>query len=88
MRFVPILLGTDRYADLESLGKANCEGDRRSSSSRFFIIASSDMNHYENDVVTRGKQLAAIDRFWRSTRAASTTRCARKASPCAATPQR
>lgn len=62
VRFVPILLGTDRYADLESLGKAIAKViDAQLKPA--LLIASSDMNHYENDVVTRAKDKLAIDRI-------------------------
>jgi AmmeMemoRadiSam system protein B len=62
VRFVPILLGTDRYADLESLGKAIAKVID-AQLKPVLIIASSDMNHYENDVVTRAKDKLAIDRI-------------------------
>jgi AmmeMemoRadiSam system protein B len=62
VRFVPILLGTDRYADLESLGKAIAKVID-AQLKPVLIIASSDMNHYENDVATRAKDKLAIDKI-------------------------
>ncbi len=60
--FVPIALGTSRYEILEALGIAIADavlelGDR------VLLIASSDMNHYENDAVTRQKDAKAIERI-------------------------
>lgn len=60
--FVPIALGTGRYELLEGLGEAIAEvvlalGER------VLLIASSDMNHYENDTVTRIKDQKAIERI-------------------------
>jgi len=62
VRFVPVVLGTDRYTDLENLGKAMAkvvEAQREP----VLLIASSDMNHYENDALTRVKDKLAIDRI-------------------------
>jgi len=60
LSFVPIALGTGRYGILESLGNAIAEviSTRRE---RILILASSDMNHYENDQITRIKDHKAID---------------------------
>ncbi len=61
VRFVPITVGTGSLAHLEELGRAIAEViakiDRNT-----LIIASSDMNHYESDAVTRVKDRKAIDR--------------------------
>ena len=46
--FVPIALGTGRFEILEALGNAIAEAVR-AQNERVLIIASSDMNHYEND---------------------------------------
>ncbi len=58
--FVPIALGTGRYEVLEALGNAIAEVVR-TQNERVLIIASSDMNHYENDRVTRVKDGKAIE---------------------------
>lgn len=60
--FVPIALGTGRYETLESLGHAIAQviSERRE---RILIFASSDMNHYENDQITRIKDHKAIDQI-------------------------
>jgi AmmeMemoRadiSam system protein B len=62
VRFVPVLLGTDRYTDLESLGNAIAKVVK-AQREPVLLIASSDMNHYENDVVTRVKDKLAIDKI-------------------------
>jgi MEMO1 family protein len=61
-RFVPIALGTVDFAALEALGLAIAEV-LRAGAEPVFIIASSDMNHYESDSVTRKKDYTAIDRI-------------------------
>jgi MEMO1 family protein len=61
-RFVPIALGTADYAQLESLGRAIAEVLRRQSEP-VLMIASSDMNHYESDEVTRRKDGQALERL-------------------------
>ncbi len=62
LRFVPVALGTDRYAALEELGRAVAQvvAEQREP---VLIVASSDMNHYESDAVTRVKDRLAIDRI-------------------------
>jgi AmmeMemoRadiSam system protein B len=60
-RFVPIALGTAQFAVLEALGEAVGEVVR-AQSEPVLLIASSDMNHYENDSITRVKDQKAIDR--------------------------
>jgi AmmeMemoRadiSam system protein B len=61
MRFVPIVVGTTDIEGLTRLGRAIgrvvAESDER-----VLIIASSDMNHYESDRVTRIKDNKAIER--------------------------
>jgi len=60
-RFVPIVLGTDRYGVLEELGHA--VGKLVAAQSEpVLIVASSDMNHYESDAITRIKDDRAIAR--------------------------
>jgi MEMO1 family protein len=62
LKFVPIALGTAQFDPLEELGKALAEviAARKD---RVLIVASSDMNHYESDAVTRAKDHRAIERI-------------------------
>ena|SRR5579862_2648065 len=60
--FVPIVIGTVQYDDLVSLGQAIAEVIR-AESDPILLIASSDMNHYESDEITRVKDRKAIDRI-------------------------
>jgi hypothetical protein len=60
-RFVPIALGPTDYALLESLGHAIAEVLPRQHEP-VLMIASSDMNHYESDEITRRKDGLAIER--------------------------
>jgi MEMO1 family protein len=62
LRFVPVVLATDRYPVLEELGQAVAKVIL-SEREHILIIASSDMNHYENDALTREKDKKAIDRI-------------------------
>lgn len=61
-RFVPIAIGTRQYDLLEGLGRTIGEvlGDW---GNRVLVLASSDMNHYENDALTRVKDQKAIERI-------------------------
>ena len=59
--FVPIAVGTGSYAPLERLGQAIAQSIE-GSPEPVQIIASSDMNHYESDSITRQKDRRAIDR--------------------------
>jgi MEMO1 family protein len=60
LKFVPIALGTARFEPLEQLGEAI--GDViAGQSDPILIVASSDMNHYESDAVTRVKDQSAIE---------------------------
>ncbi len=59
--FVPIAVGTGSYAPLERLGLAMGKLILEASEP-VMIIASSDMNHYETDGITREKDQRAIDR--------------------------
>ena len=61
-RFVPITVGTGSFARLEALGHALASVIRKVDA-QTLIIASSDMNHYESDRVTRVKDRKAIDRM-------------------------
>jgi AmmeMemoRadiSam system protein B len=60
--FVPIAIGVSRYAALEALGHGMAEA-LKGSADKVMIVASSDMNHYEPDDVTRIKDHKAIDKL-------------------------
>jgi len=60
--FVPIALGTARYEILERLGEAIAE-TVQALGEQVLLVASSDMNHYENDALTRQKDHKAIERI-------------------------
>jgi len=62
LRFVPIALGTGQFETLEQLGKALADVITAQNDS-ILIVASSDMNHYESDAVTRLKDHQAIERI-------------------------
>ena len=61
-RFVPIALGTDRFQAFEDLGRA-IASVLAAESEPVLILASSDMNHYESDEITRQKDALAIGRI-------------------------
>lgn len=61
-RFVPVVLAADRYPLLEDLGRAVARVVA-AQSEPVLVIASSDMNHYEGDAITRTKDARAIDRI-------------------------
>jgi MEMO1 family protein len=61
-RFVPIVLGTDRYPPLEELGRAVAQV-AGAQSDPVLVVASTDMNHYESDAITRSKDGKAIARI-------------------------
>ena len=60
--FVPIVIGLAKWEPLEGLGHALASviSEEREP---VLLIASSDMNHYESDAVTRVKDRKAIDRI-------------------------
>jgi hypothetical protein len=60
LSFVPIALGTGRFELLEQLGEAVADviGAQKGP---VLMVASSDMNHYESDAITRVKDQSAID---------------------------
>jgi MEMO1 family protein len=60
--FVPIAIGVSGYAALEALGHGIAEA-LKDLAPRPLIVASSDMNHYEPDSITRVKDRMAIDRM-------------------------
>jgi hypothetical protein len=58
--FVPIALGVGSYAPLAELGEALAHVIS-AHQEKILIIASSDMNHYESDAITRVKDRKAIE---------------------------
>jgi AmmeMemoRadiSam system protein B len=60
-KFVPIVIGPAQYADLEAMGLALAKVIA-AEPEPVLMIASSDMNHYESEEVTRVKDRKAIDR--------------------------
>ena len=62
LRFLPIALGTAQFEVLAGLGTALAEVIA-SQEAPVLIVASSDMNHYESDAVTRAKDHRAIERI-------------------------
>jgi len=61
-QFVPITVGTGNFDVLSALGVA-IANTLAKHDERFLVIASSDMNHYESDSVTRVKDRRAIDQM-------------------------
>ena len=62
VRIVPIALGTGQFEVLEQLGMALADVVAQQKGP-VLIVASSDMNHYESDTVTRVKDHRAIERI-------------------------
>ncbi len=62
LQIVPIALGTGQFEVLEALGVALAEVVAAQAAA-VLIVASSDMNHYESDAVTRVKDHRAIERI-------------------------
>ena len=60
LKFVPIALGTGQFEHLEQLGDAIADVIA-AQNQPILIVASSDMNHYESDAVTRVKDHSAIE---------------------------
>jgi AmmeMemoRadiSam system protein B len=60
--FVPIVIGTGRLDVLTALGESIAKAIQPVGE-RVMVIASSDMNHYDNDAATRVKDRFAIDRL-------------------------
>jgi AmmeMemoRadiSam system protein B len=60
--FVPIAIGVSRFAALEALGRGTAQA-LKGSTGTVMIVASSDMNHYEPDDITRGKDHKAIEQM-------------------------
>jgi AmmeMemoRadiSam system protein B len=61
-KFVPIALGTAQFEILEALGEA-VAAVVKVQKEPVLLIASSDMNHYESDSITRVKDHKAITRI-------------------------
>jgi MEMO1 family protein len=59
LKFVPIAVGTGKFEALEQLGNAIADVIA-AYDSPILIVASSDMNHYESDAITRVKDHIAI----------------------------
>ncbi len=64
LRFVPIALGTGQFEILSQFGEAMAEVIAAHGGS-ILIVASSDMNHYESDAITRVKDQSAIEAILR-----------------------
>jgi len=62
LTFAPIALGTRRFEVLEQLGDAIADVIA-AQHEPILIVASSDMNHYESDPITRVKDHKAIERI-------------------------
>jgi len=62
LTFVPIALGTRQFEPLEQLGHALADVIAEQKDP-ILIVASSDMNHYESDVITRAKDHRALERI-------------------------
>jgi len=62
IRFAPITIGTSNLQRLQELGRALAEVIRNIAPDAL-IVASSDMNHYESDSITRVKDRKAIDQI-------------------------
>jgi MEMO1 family protein len=60
-RFVPIALGPIHFDELESIGRS-IAGVLARQPEPALLVASSDMNHYESDEITRRKDSLALDR--------------------------
>jgi len=60
LKFVPIALGTHRFEVLVQLGEAIADVIS-AQNAPVLIVASSDMNHYESDAITRVKDHKAIE---------------------------
>lgn len=59
--FVPVALGTVRFDDLVAVGEAL--GRVLAANPEVLLLTTSDLNHYENDAITRLKDKKAIDQI-------------------------
>jgi MEMO1 family protein len=62
VKFVPIAIGTGQLVILEQMGEAIADVLKQTKK-QALIIASSDMNHYEDDATTRVKDRKAIEKI-------------------------
>jgi len=62
VKFVPITIGTGNLQQLQALGRA-IAAVIPSVAPSALMVASSDMNHYESDAITRVKDKKAIDQI-------------------------
>jgi AmmeMemoRadiSam system protein B len=62
VRFVPITIGTSNLERLQALGRAIAKVVH-TVAQEALVVASSDMNHYESDAITRVKDRKAIDQI-------------------------
>ena len=62
LHIVPIAVGTSDFRALRELGEAIASVIGEHEEQKVLIIASSDMNHYESDAITRVKDHKAIER--------------------------
>lgn len=62
IRITPITVGTSDFAHLHALGEAMADVIA-AQPEKVLIVASSDMNHYEPDAITRVKDQKAIDQI-------------------------
>ena len=60
--FVPLALGTIRFEELAAIGEA-LGRVLRSSNEEVLLLATSDLNHYEDDATTRLKDRKAIEQL-------------------------
>jgi MEMO1 family protein len=60
--FVPVALGTIRFEDLVKVGEAVARVVA-ASREEILVLATSDLNHYEDDAITRVKDRKAIERL-------------------------
>jgi len=60
--FVPVAVGTLRFAELQELGMGLARVFEESTE-EILIVTSSDMNHYQDDETTRSKDGKAIEKL-------------------------
>jgi AmmeMemoRadiSam system protein B len=63
LHIVPIAVGTSDFRVLRELGEALAFVIGEHEDQKILLVASSDMNHYESDAITRVKDHKAIDRI-------------------------
>jgi len=75
--FVPVALGTVRFKDLVCVGEAIARL-LRTLKEDVLLLATSDLNHYEDDATTRIKTARPSTNCWQGMRAGYTTPAATK----------